>query len=188
MSYKSSLLRALTCHKEMWWWWQWRGNQPFIAISIASKETVDKHQSVTLSQHAVFLESINSLFAATAGGGIISRRRNLKTLIKKMQGQRMVKNLGRWWKRLNCLVILDPTSPASTNVTALFPIIRQTVKGYQRTYFYLLDTCIFKACHALQTVQKDEAFLLWLKRAARQMVKLPQYIAGRLSCSTPLRS
>jgi hypothetical protein len=30
-------------------------------------------------------------------------------------------------------------------VTALFPIIRGTVKGYRKIFFYLLDMCIFSA-------------------------------------------
>ena len=30
-------------------------------------------------------------------------------------------------------------------VTALFPILRRTVKGYRKIFFYLLDICIFNA-------------------------------------------
>jgi len=54
------------------------------------------------------------------------------------------------------LVILDLTVPANANITALFPIWRQTLKGSQNIFFFSLQYvhiwCIFYAPQSISSI------------------------------------
>ena len=78
-------------------------------------------------------------------------------------------------------------------VTALFPIMRRTVKGYRKIFFYLLDICIFNAfvVHCTWS-EKKKRYTDFRVAAATQLletVQLPDYkVRGRpSSITTPLR-
>jgi hypothetical protein len=58
------------------------------------------------------------------------------------------------------LVILDLTVHANTNITSLFPVVRQTLKREPKDFFYLLNMCIFSAYFMHHKVfQAEEAFI-----------------------------
>mgnify|MGYP003623271792 FL=1 len=79
-------------------------------------------------------------------------------------------------------------------VTALFPIMRRTVKGYRKIFFYLLDICIFNAfvVHSQMSKSKRKPYTDFRRAVAKEIlesVKLPEYSSrGRPSSGeTPLR-
>jgi hypothetical protein len=78
-------------------------------------------------------------------------------------------------------------------MTALFPVMRRTVKGYRKIFFYLLDICIFNSfiVHHKITGRKKKNFSDFRVCIAEQLlesVTLPEYSAkGRPFSSTPLR-
>jgi hypothetical protein len=49
------------------------------------------------------------------------------------------------------LVILDLTVPANVNITALCPVVRQTLKGSQNI-FHLCNICIFYAPQSVSSI------------------------------------
>lgn len=79
-------------------------------------------------------------------------------------------------------------------VTALFPIMRRTVKGYRKIFFYLLDMCIFNSftVYHKMTGKKKANYSDFRINIAQQLleaVQLPEYsVRGRPSSSTtPIR-
>jgi hypothetical protein len=76
-------------------------------------------------------------------------------------------------------------------VTALFPIMRRTVKGYRKIFFYLLDMCIFNSftVYHKMTGKKKANYSDFRINIAQQLleaVQLPEYsVRGRPSSSTP---
>lgn len=78
-------------------------------------------------------------------------------------------------------------------VTALFPIMRRTVKGYRKIFFYLLDICLFNAfvvhCTFSERKKHYSDFRIEVASQLLETVQLPDYkVRGQPSTSsTPLR-
>jgi hypothetical protein len=78
-------------------------------------------------------------------------------------------------------------------VTALFPIMRRTVKGYRKIFFYLLDICVFNSfvvyCIFAERKKRYTDFRVAVATQLLENVQLPDYkVRGRPSSSvTPLR-
>ena len=74
-------------------------------------------------------------------------------------------------------------------VTALFPIMRRTVKGYRKIFFYLMDMCMFNAFilyHKITGEKKNSytVFRLSIAEQLLQLVEMPEYsVRGRPSGS-----
>ena len=78
-------------------------------------------------------------------------------------------------------------------VTALFPIMRRTVKGYRKIFFYILDICLFNSYIVHQALVNKTAhftdFRIAIGRQLLESINLPDYkVRGRPSSGpTPLR-
>lgn len=78
-------------------------------------------------------------------------------------------------------------------MAAMFPIMRRTVKGYRKIFFYLLDMCIFNSFTVYQKItgKKSEYsdFRINIAQQLLETVQLPEYsVRGQLSSSTtPIR-
>jgi hypothetical protein len=79
-------------------------------------------------------------------------------------------------------------------VTALFPIMRRTVKGYRKIFFYILDMCMinsFIVYHKISGKKKTgySDFRTCIAQQLLESAQLPEYsVRGRPSSSTtPMR-
>lgn len=74
-------------------------------------------------------------------------------------------------------------------VTALFPIMRRTVKGYRKIFFYILDICLFNSYIVHQALVNKRThfkdFRIAIERQLLESINLPDYkVRGRPSNGT----
>jgi hypothetical protein len=149
----SKRLGITTQKKQSDWNWTKTDNNPviypFIADSGVCEHLLNKFAADPASELSTFLEYMEPLFNkfCEETNAYATRQLNNPDRKKLKDVNKLFDTTADEIRGYFALVILmSQVRKSRLHVfTALFPIMRRTVKGYRKIFFYLLDMCIFNS-------------------------------------------